>query len=154
AHRNAALAALAERLKRAAPYPIIAAGSTGSIPATATLLATIAGLPNGAVVLPGLDRSLDRDGWNGIDSDPAHPQFALRQLLGRLGVAREEVTEWRTGATRSDAREALISQAMRPAPTTDAWRKIADGDTAQFALASEGLSLVEAADPAEEAAAI
>jgi ATP-dependent helicase/nuclease subunit B len=154
AHRNAALAALAERLKRAASGPVIAAGSTGSIPATASLLATIAGLPNGAVVLPGLDRSVDADGWNGIDGDPAHPQFGLRQLLDRLGVAREDVMEWRTGAIRNDTREVLISQAMRPAPTTDAWRKIADGDTAQFARGAEGLSLIEAADPAEEAATI
>ena len=35
--------------------PVIAAGSTGSMPATAKLLATIAALPHGAVVLPGLD---------------------------------------------------------------------------------------------------
>ena len=33
--------------------PVIAAGSTGSIPATAKLLAAIADLPRGAVVLPG-----------------------------------------------------------------------------------------------------
>ena len=38
---------------------MIAAGSTGSMPATAKLLATIARLPHGAVVLPGLDSDLD-----------------------------------------------------------------------------------------------
>ncbi len=35
--------------------PVIAAGSTGSMPATAKLLATIATLPHGALILPGLD---------------------------------------------------------------------------------------------------
>lgn len=154
ARRNAALAALAARLRRAAPDPIIAAGSTGSIPATATLLATIARLPNGAVVLPGLDHCVDAEGWNAIEGDPAHPQFGLRQLLGRLGVTREDVREWKSDLARNDARELLLSQMMRPAPTTDAWRKIADGDTSTFAKGAAGLSIVEAADPAEEAATI
>ena len=39
--------------------PVIAAGSTGSMPATAKLLETIARLPHGALVLPGLDTDLD-----------------------------------------------------------------------------------------------
>ena len=43
--------------------PVIAAGSTGSMPATAKLLATIARLPHGAVVLPGLDMDLDDASW-------------------------------------------------------------------------------------------
>ena len=44
--------------------PVIAAGSTGSVPATAALLAAIARLPNGAVVLPGLDQGLDAEAWD------------------------------------------------------------------------------------------
>ena len=42
-------------MKRLAGHnqPVIAAGSTGSMPATAKLLAAIAQLPHGAVVLPG-----------------------------------------------------------------------------------------------------
>jgi ATP-dependent helicase/nuclease subunit B len=47
-----------------APGPVIAAGSTGSMPATAKLLATIATLPHGAVVLPGLDTELDEAAWS------------------------------------------------------------------------------------------
>src|SRR5215813_5338454 len=62
--------------------PVIAAGSTGSMPATATLLASIARLPHGAVVLPGLDTELDEASWAMIAGDaeghaaPGHPQFA------------------------------------------------------------------------------
>src|SRR5215471_6323503 len=40
--------------------PVIAAGSTASMPATSMLLSTIALLPHGAVVLPGLDMSIDQ----------------------------------------------------------------------------------------------
>ena len=50
----------AERARLAKPRgPVIAAGSTGSMPATAALLEAIAKLPHGAVVLPGLDTDLD-----------------------------------------------------------------------------------------------
>src|SRR5436190_836675 len=54
----------AERIRLAVnDGPVIAAGSTGSMPATAGLLATIATLPHGAVVLPGLDTDLDNAAW-------------------------------------------------------------------------------------------
>src|SRR5690606_28833154 len=39
--------------------PLVVAGSTGSMPATAKLIAAISDLPRGAVVLPGLDTSID-----------------------------------------------------------------------------------------------
>src|SRR5262249_35471058 len=44
--------------------PVIAAGSTGSIPATANLIAPIPQLPHGAGVLPGLDTDLDEASWH------------------------------------------------------------------------------------------
>ena len=61
--RDALIKAEAARLARKTDGPVIAAGSTGSIPATAELIATIARLPHGAVVLPGLDTDLDDDSW-------------------------------------------------------------------------------------------
>ena len=42
---------------------MIAAGSTGSMPSTAKFLHAVAALPQGAVVLPGLDTDLDDDAW-------------------------------------------------------------------------------------------
>ncbi|MHA1569392.1 MAG: double-strand break repair protein AddB, partial [Alphaproteobacteria bacterium] len=44
-------------------HPVIAAGSTGSVPSTAELLAAIARLPRGAVVLPGFDIALAPEIW-------------------------------------------------------------------------------------------
>src|SRR5215467_9248212 len=108
--------------------PIIAAGSTGSMPATAKLLAAVAQLPHGAVVLPGLDMDLDEESWRQIassedgNSAPAavHPQFAMQALLARIGVARNAVKQLAVPALHG--RETLISETMRPAATTDRWQ--------------------------------
>ena len=149
AHRNAALRALAGQLQERPPAgPVIAAGSTGSIPATADLLGVIARLPKGAVVLPGLDRELDADSWERLE--PGHPQFTLKQLLEHIGVARAMVEDW-TDDTGLPGRERLLREVLRPAPTTDAWRALAESKDQPDV---EGLSLFEAADPAEEAAAV
>ncbi len=152
ARRNLALHALAKRLTENPPQGlVVAAGSTGSIPATADLLKAIANLPNGFVVLPGLDKHLDQTSWN--DLDAGHPQYGLKQLLQRIGVDRTEIAEFDCAPT-SAARETLMRETLRPAPTTDAWRMIAERGSDEIADGLEGLSLVEAAQPNEEAAAI
>ena len=83
--------------------PVIAAGSTGSMPATAKFLHAVANLPQGAVVLPGLDTDLDDEAWQSIGgvkdaqgkftTPPAsnHPQFAMHALLHRFGIKRGDV---------------------------------------------------------------
>ncbi|WP_044561915.1 double-strand break repair protein AddB [Azospirillum sp. B4] len=144
------------------PGPVIAAGSTGSIPATADLLAVVAALPEGAVVLPGLDLDCDEATWQ--DLDEAHPQYGLKRLLERLDARRAEVRPWplpdplpealraRQG---SPARARLIGEALRPAGTTEAWQDLGAGPLATEAEAAlAGLSRLDAATPQEEAAAI
>src|SRR5499427_1354426 len=101
ARRDALIKAEAARLAAHTGGPVIAAGSTGSMPATAELIAAIAQLARGAVVLPGLDLELDAESWDLIEGRrdgaarvaPAveHPQFAMQALLRRIGIAREEV---------------------------------------------------------------
>jgi ATP-dependent helicase/nuclease subunit B len=121
--RNRALAALARHWTEHPPAgPVYAAGSTGSIPATADLLGVIARLPQGAVVLPGLDRDLDAESWAKLDE--THPQFGLRQLLERLQIDRAAVREWPHGAEAgaAAARRGLLSAALRPAATTAGWQ--------------------------------
>jgi len=152
ARRTAAMRALAKRLEDAPPDGwVIAAGSTGSIPATAELLGVIARLPKGAVVLPGLDRDLDETSWDNLD--PGHPQFGLHEVLRRMGCARSDVEDWHD-RTRNPAREALLRETLRPAPTTDAWRALAENGGGAIADGLQNLSLVTAADPAQEALAI
>ena len=81
ARRDALIKAETARLARKTDAPVIVAGSTGSIPATADLIATIAHLPHGAVVLPGLDTDLDEASWRLIGGDEnasVRPRPAIR----------------------------------------------------------------------------
>jgi ATP-dependent helicase/nuclease subunit B len=152
AHRVQGLKQLAVRLEAAPPQGwVIAAGSTGSIPSTAELLRVIAGLPKGAVVLPGLDQRLDAQSW--ADLDPGHPQFGMAQLLRTVQCERGDVEDWFAAGTYP-AREILLSETLRPAPTTDAWRALAVSGNSEIAAGLKGMALAVAADPAQEALAI
>lgn len=138
--------------------PIVAAGSTGSIPATAALLKAIARHDQGAVVLPGLDQDLDEDTWQAIgaaaDAPPSafgHPQFGLKQLIASLGILRADVAPLATAGADLATRGRLVAEAMRPAETTDRW---AETSIADAGAALAGISLMVARNEQEEAVAI
>lgn len=162
AHRNALIRLEAARLKRNPPVgPVIAAGSTGSIPATAELLAVVASLPNGAVVLPGLDRMLDEPSFAAIAAPGArpallgHPQYGLAKLIGKIGVLRADVEEVVAAETPLAVRAALVGEALRPAETTELWAETrARFDAADITEAFAEVTLVEAASERDEAVAI
>ena len=162
AHRNALIRLEAARLKRNPPVgPVIAAGSTGSIPATAELLAVVASLPNGAVVLPGLDRMLDEPSFAAIAAPGArpallgHPQYGLAKLIGKIGVLRADVEEVVAAETPLAIRAALVGEALRPAETTELWAETrARFATADIPEAFAEVTLVEAASERDEAVAI
>ena len=102
---------------------IIAAGSTGTMQATADILKCVARLPNGAVVLPGLDQAIDEESWKNIDV--THPQAALKNILDHIGEHRTLVKPWikegEQGAPK--ARMQMLNEAFRPAQTTNAWQQ-------------------------------
>jgi len=160
--RDQLIAAEAARLALQHDGPVIAAGSTGSMPATAQFLHAIAKLKNGAVVLPGLDTDLDDASWQTIGSGgsaddtpaPSHPQFALHGLLARFGLRRSDVTPLAEAAPHS--REALTSETLRPSPTTSRWRtRLADeAIAARIDGGLSGLSVITAPNPEMEALAI
>jgi ATP-dependent helicase/nuclease subunit B len=165
ARRDALIKAEAARLAAHASGPVIAAGSTGSMPATAELIATIAKLPHGAVVLPGLDLELDARSWDliggrhdgtGREAVPpaiGHPQFAMQALLQRIGIAREEVVA--LAAPAAHGRERFASEALRPAAVTDQWQQLGGWESrAQIERALEALAVIEAANAEEEALAV
>ncbi|MEA2997528.1 MAG: ATP-dependent helicase/nuclease subunit, partial [Alphaproteobacteria bacterium] len=159
--RDRLINAEAARLAAATSGPVIAAGSTGSMPATAKLLATIAHLRHGAVVLPGLDTDLDAEAWDLIadnrDDEAAwpafgHPQFAMRGLLARIGIGRAEVVRLRPPLEHG--REVLLSEALRPAAATDRWQDRLHEIDRDLTAGLAGVSVIEAANPEEEALAI
>jgi ATP-dependent helicase/nuclease subunit B len=163
ARRDRLIAAEARRIEMSPRAPVIAAGSTGSMPATARLLAAIAVHPRGAVVLPGLDTSLDEAAWSVIGGGTGtmaappvagHPQFAMHGLLARIGIARNEVAALAPAAPHG--REVLLSEALRPAVATDRWRASLAAANAGGALdrAMATVTVIEAANVEEEALAI
>lgn len=128
---------------------IIAAGTTGSIPATANLLDVIANLPNGQIILPGLDQHIDDESWDSLAE--SHPQFGFKHLLAHMNILRENVALWPCNIADTDtskARRILSSELMRPAETTKAWQDLNDS---AFNEAIENLSLYEADTPQQEA---
>ena len=154
----------AERLVAGSPYPVIAAGSTGTVPATARLLEVIASLPNGAVVLPGLDLALDEDSWASLaehPEHPEHPQAGMAELLRKLDVSRADVAYVPGSAPgpAARARLKLVSEALRPAGTTEHWQELiasarAGDRKANLAAALAGINLVVAPTAHDEAEAI
>jgi ATP-dependent helicase/nuclease subunit B len=128
--------------------PVIAAGSTGSIPAVAALLGVVAGLPQGAVVLPGLDQRLPEALWDRLPD--THPQAGLARLLRGLALPRDAVRAWpaRADAPPIPDRAALAAAIMAPPEGLEAWRQ---RDPDRWRPALVGLARVDAADPHEEA---
>lgn len=132
---------------------IIVAGSTGSIPAVAALMSVIARMPGGAIVLPSLDTSLDDDSWKSLL--PNHAQYALKLLLDKISVARNDVVAWpvvehadalsKVPATRTE----WINTALWPPARTTGWQHVSTP-----ADVINAISLVEAKTDAEEARAI
>ncbi|WP_407975975.1 double-strand break repair protein AddB [Brucella pseudogrignonensis] len=164
AHRNELIWGEVRRLRDHPPQgPVIAAGSTGSIPATAELVSVIARLPQGAVVLPGLDRDLDEGAWNLLgasDDNPStfgHPQYGLHKLLQAIGVLRKDVEHIEDMPVNKRVLERVVSEALRPAETTDAWSLLnRDADMQPQALlqSAQKIDLIETANEREEALAV
>jgi ATP-dependent helicase/nuclease subunit B len=166
ARRDLLIDAEARRLAAHHTGPVIAAGSTGSMPATAKFLHVVASLPQGAVILPGLDTDLDESSWQSIGGErndegrfaehPAasHPQFAMHALLERFGIGRGDVEILNPPAP--GGRDVLLSEAMRPSKATAQWHdRLAQPDIAtHIADGMKNLAVIEAPNPEMEALAI
>lgn len=119
---------------------VVAAGVTTAAPAIARLLRTVADLPQGMAVLPGLDLDMAGEEWETlgpIKADPekpgerpleTHPQYHLKLLLGRMGVSRGEVQAWDAASPFDgpDARASFTSLLFAPAAYTARWQQAGD----------------------------
>ncbi|MET3842450.1 double-strand break repair protein AddB [Bradyrhizobium sp. OAE829] len=166
ARRDLLIDAEAARLTAHHKGPVIAAGSTGSMPATAKFLHVVAKLKQGAVVLPGLDTDLDDAAWQTIGgirdahgkftTPPAsnHPQFAMHALLDRFGITRSDIEI--LGTPAPDGRDVLVSETMRPSTATEQWHdRLEQPDiAAKISGGMKNLAVVAAPNPEMEALAI
>jgi ATP-dependent helicase/nuclease subunit B len=168
ARRNLLFDHAARRWKESPPAnPIVAAGITSASPALARLLRAVAGLPRGAVVLPDLDLTLDPVVWDALGvagapknpEDPpfgrhdavTHPQYHLKLLLNRMGIARDEVQPWHRAGLSASApeRSRAISNLFLPPEASARW---VDLPADQRRLSA--VRLMETAHPGEDAQAI
>jgi len=152
-YRNLMLNALAAHWQDTPPDGfVIAAGSSGSIPAAAALLRTVSELKGGMVILPGLDHDMDNEAWGHVNE--AHPQHSLKLLLQRIGIDREGVYD--LGVAEGDAggelRHKLASAMMLPAQTTYQWQGFARSSDLQSM--TSGLEYYQCATQSEEAGLI
>ncbi|HAX91348.1 MAG TPA: double-strand break repair protein AddB [Rhodospirillaceae bacterium] len=129
-------------------HPIIAAGSTGSVPAVARLMKAIAGLPRGEVILPALDLSLDEDGWQAVSE--THAQFTMKSWLETAAVKREAVGAWENVSVQNAPRVRLLQETMCPAEVSDRWQKLTAQDIPPDAIRGlEALALDHGREEAE-----
>ena len=155
--RVRALLAQAEAWRADPPAdPIIAAGIGigGTVPAAVALLGAILKLPQGAVVLHGIDQATAGTLWDRIAAAPTHPFASQARLLDALGVARADVLPWPAPAGPAQApvrRAELIGMALRPPEGIADWTR---HDPAHWRDGLAGLSLLAAPEPGAEAAAI
>lgn len=166
--RNMLFARAAKRWRDHPPTsPIVAAGVTSAAPELAKLLRVVADLPNGAVVLPDFDLALDDAVWDelgraGRGDSPedtafargdavTHPQYHLKLLLNRMGVARGEVLPWhRRGLGAAEPRRShAISSLFLPPQASTGWVELPPEKRRLT-----GVRIMESANPEEEAQAI
>ncbi len=137
--------------------PVIVAGSTGSRGATQLLMQAVAGLPQGAIVLPGFDFDMPEYAWNSLSSGSIppedHPQYRFHTLCQSLDTTPGSVRRWTDAAAPAPARNRLLSLALRPAPITDQWMSDGAG-LGPLGPVTGGLTLIEAPSPRAEALAI
>ncbi|WP_460272929.1 double-strand break repair protein AddB [Celeribacter sp. ULVN23_4] len=144
---------------RATPpdHPILVAGSTGSRGTTARFMSLVASLPNGAVILPGVDFEMPTSVWSQIRNEERaaeeHPQERTARMAERLGMHPGKIPVWDTTPPANATRNKLISLALRPAPVTDQWME--EGPKFEnVAQATGAMTLVEAPDMRIETNAI
>ena len=141
ARRDRLIEAEAARLTAHHEGPVIAAGSTGSMPSTAKLLHAVAGLPQGAVVLPGLDTDLDDEAWQRSAASgtrransPRSPRRTIRNSRCRrcsIASASSASDVEILGTPAPHGRDVLVSEAMRPSNATAQWHgRLAEPDIA------------------------
>jgi ATP-dependent helicase/nuclease subunit B len=158
--RNRILRRLAQRWATSPPEGFtVAAGITTAAPAVAALVGRVARMPSGMVVLPALSLAdtMPDDEWDALGpdeqgrSEQTHPQFHLKLLLDRIGVARGEIERWRTSGRSASLprRGRAVANAMTAPDFSHKWQHLPAPERRLG-----GIRLAELPDSAAEAQAI
>ena len=159
--RNHLLAALEQRLaENIDTGPVIAVGITTSAKAVARVLRRVARMPNGHVILPGVDLNLSDARWDDLspptEDSPGygrrrnvevHPQFHLKHLLELMCIDRSEIDVLPTARTEPDS--AAISEIFCLPEQSIYWQ-----DLPPLRKSLPNAKWLEAEDSAQEAKAI
>ena len=161
--RNILLGRLSARLRETPPKGLlVAAGITTSAKSVARVIANVAKLPQGIVVLPGIDLAMPDAQWDALGphdktdeglrpqrSHETHPQFHLKLLLGRMGIGREEIDPIPSAVSSAINRATTITDIFCLPDDTANW-----GTLPATRKQLPGVVMLEASDSAEEARAI
>lgn len=114
ARRNFLFSALIQLYETSPPsYPVLITGSTGTFPMTAHLMKQILTLPQGHVILPGLDLDMDDNDWQQVKHHPTHPQHQLARLCHQNHWDRNNINIWH-GTQKSTFQSAFLSSLFNP----------------------------------------
>jgi ATP-dependent helicase/nuclease subunit B len=111
-------------------------------PAAVRLARAVSALPQGCVILPGFDFTMEAAGFEALED--THAQAGIAALLAALGAAPADVARW---GPPPGARARLLSHALAPAARLGLWRQVPPPPP-------QGLTLLRPADEAEEGQAI
>lgn len=153
--RNLQLDGLASRwAANPLPMPVVMAGFSSAPPAVRRLARAVSRMPQGVLVLPGFDRALPAGAYELLQADAdgpgleTHPQHGMAAILQTATIAPDEIEEWAWRSARDGSpaeRAALVTRALLPPELSG---KPMPAPSAQ---AVDGIRMIEAANPAEEA---
>lgn len=114
-------------------HPVMMAGVTGSLPIVAKLMEVVANLPQGHVILPGLDPDLPDDHRKNLT--PQDPQYELNHLLENLNINPTTIPVWdgctaqimrlsEDVITPQTARRFFTQHMMCPGACTPSWANL------------------------------
>ena len=140
------------------PDPVIIAGSTGSRGATLAFMRAVLSLPQGAVVVPGIDTCLTTKDWDDLYGGKVsldHPQAVIARMLRMLGTHPTALESWHSDSDTFDIlRNKLISLSLCPAPVTNRWLSEGPAMQEKLDIATQNIALLEAQTQTEEALSI
>lgn len=157
--RRRSIEILAKSWEESPPdFPVIIAGSTGSVPAARELMRVVASLPKGCVILPGLDKNMPDNEWQKLKEENGHPQRILFDTINHIGINRKDVKNLYSQCASNENltfRRRVLNLALSPKEATASWineTKQIGKEGAKKAL--HQLTLIEAQTEEEEASAI